>query len=263
MDTSFLAGWSESFLMPETHVITCGISLLTNTVRTIGPSSPIREEKLRALSNPRTLPEALSSLSAREREVLESEMLSLLREDPKKASAELNAFLSYLEEYPTEVKDVHLIVSDTDAGKLTATILDRYLTESGYNVSKYVVKGFGSENFQEALKELRDVVKSVADRSRNVVLNLTGGFKAEIAALSVLATESDLKAYYIHEAARRVVVLPTASQLKVRVTKWEKILAVLTVILSFPMDSLLGAPLFIIPEIAILVSALWIILRKA
>ncbi len=248
--------------MPETHVITCGISLLMNTVRSMSPTS-IGEEKLRALSNPRTLPEAMSSLSDREKEALESEMLSLLRKDPKRASAELNALLSYLEEYPTEVRDVHLIVSDTDAGKLTAAVLDKYLTENGYDVSKHVVKGFGSENFQEALGELRDVVKSIVDRSSDVVLNLTGGFKAEIAALSVLAAESGLKAYYIHEAARRVVILPTASQLKVRVTKWEKVLAVLSMLLSFPLDSVLGFPLFVPVELSILIPTIWIALRKA
>ncbi|MDK2373340.1 MAG: putative CRISPR-associated protein [Candidatus Korarchaeota archaeon] len=251
--------------MAETHVITCGISLLTNTIRSMRdePSPSIPEEKLRSLSNPKTLSHALGSLSSGERRALEEAMLSNLRRDPRRASAEMNAFLGYMDEYSSEVRDLHLLVSDTDAGKLVAKILDEYLTESGYNVSKHVVTGFGSEDFDAALKELREVVGSIVRRSGDVVLNLTGGFKAEIAALSVLAAESGLRTYYIHEAARKIVILPTASQLKVRVTKWEKALAILTTILSFPIDSLLGFPLFVLAEIAIFVPTLWIILKKA
>ncbi len=251
--------------MAETHVITCGISLLMNTIRSTEEDilSSIPEEKLRELSNPRSLSEALKSLTGDERRALEEAMLSNLRRDPRRASAEMNAFLGYINEYSTEVRDLHLLVSDTDAGKLVAKILDEYLTESGYNVSKHVVAGFGSEDFDAALKELKEVVGSIVGRSGDVVLNLTGGFKAEIAALSVLAAESGLRAYYIHEAAKKIVILPTASQLKVKVTKWEKALAILTAILSFPIDSLLGFPLFVVAEIAIFVPTLWIILKKA
>jgi len=250
--------------MPETHIITCGISLLTNTVRSLSNrESPIPREKLQGLSDTRRIQETLASLSREEREALEGAMLSLLRENPKMASAEMNALLSYAEEFNPSIESVHLISSDTEEGRLTASVLARYLTELGHEVHEHSVEGFGSEDFDRALIKLKERVRRIVERHHSVVLNLTGGFKAEIAALSVLAAESGLRAYYIHEAAKKVVILPTASQLKVRTTIWEKVLAVLMIILSIPMDSLLGFPLFILAEAAVLIPAIWIVLRRA
>ena len=189
-------------------------------------------------------------------------MVNLLEGNPRKASAEMNAFYGYLEEFGRGVEEVHLIVSDTEVGRFTANALMEYLERRGFNVSKHTVRGFGSEDFELALRNLRETVRSIVARSKEVVLNLTGGFKAEIAALSVLAAESGLRAYYIHESARRVAILPTASELKVKYTSWEKALGILTVLLSVPLDSLLGLPLFAVVEIALLVPAMWILLRK-
>lgn len=250
--------------MPETHIITCGISLLTNTVRSLSNrESPIPREKLQGLSDTRRIQETLASLSREEREALEGAMLSLLRENPKMASAEMNALLSYAEEFNPSIESVHLISSDTEEGRLTASVLARYLRELGHEVQEHTVEGFGSEDFDRALMRLKERVRRIVERHHSVVLNLTGGFKAEIAALSVLAAESGLRAYYIHEAAKKVVILPTASQLKVRTTIWEKALTVLMIILSIPMDSLLGFPLFILAEAAVLIPAIWIVLRRA
>lgn len=253
-------------MVRETHIITCGLSLLTNTVRSaLSREIPleIEESRLRSLANPREVEVTLRSLSDEEKEALERAMVNLLEGNPRKASAEMNAFYGYLEEFERGgVEEVHLIVSDTEAGRFTANALMEYLERRGFNVSKHTVRGFGSEDFELALRNLRETVRSIVVRSKEVVLNLTGGFKAEIAALSVLAAESGLRAYYIHESARRVAILPTASELKVKYTSWEKALGILTVLLSVPLDSLLGLPLFAVVEIALLVPAMWILLRK-
>ncbi len=251
--------------MRETHVITCGVSLLVNTARALKGKGILDDEKLNSLSNYAKMEEVLNSLSPEERKELKDQMLSFLRQDPRKASAEMNALLGYLKEaVGVEVEKVHLLVSDTQAGKITADALLSYLEEDmGIDTDRHVVQGFGSEDFKRALKNLTNTVRGVVKSSKNVVLNLTGGFKAEIAALSALAAESGLRAYYIHEKSKRVVMLPTAEELKVRVTRWEKIGGILALLLGLPYDSLLGSPAFIPITAALAVVTLWIMWTKA
>ncbi len=250
--------------MRETHVITCGVSLLVNTARSLKGKGILDDEKLDYLSNYAKMEEALNSLSQEEKRKLEDQMLSFLRQDPRRASAEMNALLGYLDEVVgAEVEKVHLLVSDTEAGKITANVLLRYLEEDqGIDTDRHVVQGFGSEDFRRALKNLTDTVRGIVKSSKNVVLNLTGGFKAEIAALSALAAESGLKAYYIHERSRKVVMLPTAEELKVRVTKWEKIGGILALLLGVPYDSILGSPIFIPITLALAAVTIWVMWTK-
>ena len=63
-------------------------------------------------------------------------------------------FFEYVDKYSRggEGSTPHNL-SDTGARKLVANIFNKYLTGSGYNASKHVVAGFGSEDFDAALKE--------------------------------------------------------------------------------------------------------------
>ncbi len=251
--------------MKETHVITCGVSLLVNTARSLKNGGVLKEDKLDALSNYARMEEALKSLSEGERRILEDRMFSFLKEDPRRASAEINALLGYLDKViGVEIEKAHLLVSDTLAGKVTANVLMKYLEEvMGIDADRHVVQGFGSEDFKGALKNLTDTVRDIVKKSKSVVLNLTGGFKAEIAALSALAAESGLRAYYIHERSREVVMLPTADELKVKITKWEKIGGILALLLGLPYDSILGSPAFIPVTLALAAATLWVMMTKA
>ncbi len=208
--------------------------------------------------------EALKGLADKEKKELEDWMYLYLKQEPRRASAEINALQGYLDEVVgVEVEKAHLLVSDTTAGKFVSNVLTRYLEEDmKIDVDRYVVKGFGSENFREALRNLVETVRDIVKRSENVVLNLTGGFKAEIAALSALAAESGLKAYYIHEKARKVVLLPTSEELKVRVTKWEKVSTLLALLLGLPLDSIVGFPAFVPITLSLLAVTIWVLLKK-
>ncbi|AKG38409.1 hypothetical protein MA03_02775 [Infirmifilum uzonense] len=106
------------------------------------------------------------------------------------------------------------------------------------------------------MRSARDVVR----RNKNVVLNLTAGFKAEIAAMAVLASESDLDQYYIHESSKMVVMLPKVFELKVRMTKWEKVASVLAVLLNIPF-SLNVAEISL--KLMITGALIWILWKKA
>ena len=141
-------------------------------------------------------------------------MASLLSEyiskNPRKASAELNALFGYLEKYEkglSSIEHMYLLSTDTKSGKLCARAVFSYL-ESVVGIGKVdyrVITGFGGWDFSIAVENLREEVKSIIKGKKNVLLNLTGGFKPEVAVLSVIAAESGLKAYYIHEASKNIV----------------------------------------------------------
>ncbi len=151
------------------------------------------------------------------------ELLRFIREDPKHASAELNAFLRYVDKAghsPPGDVGVHLIATDTDQCELAGTAIAEYLRSRGYSVTqdspervKYL--GVGEEVFEEGLANLVDAyfaaVRSVAAANPGVriYLNLTGGFKAEVSVLLLAAAVSGAAvAYYIHESFTDVVTVP-------------------------------------------------------
>lgn len=229
----------------EVHVITCGTSLLRNFARSL-TQNPLLEKHpdLKAkLEDPRVTEEFLKSLSDEDIAELKLELLKYLRSNPKTASAELNSLFSYIEQIkrrsPSElgevITEIHLFRSDTHAGKVVADVLNDYLHSLGVNVNVHSVEGFGSEDFGRAVMNLVRSAREVVKRGKRVVFNLTAGFKAETAVMAVLASESDIDQYYIHETSRNVVLLPKASELKIRMTRWEKIASVLAALINFPL----------------------------
>ena len=256
----------------EVHAITCGISLLTNAARSHLAGEfdlGIPDEVARGIANPRKTEEALSSLGPDKRQGLRERLLKYAETDPRRASAELNALAGYLQtrgldlERASElIAEVLLLASDTVSGSLAAGALADFLRERGLVVSVHSIRGFQSGDYDLALGNLKATVQSLVERHGDVLLNLTGGFKAEVAALSVLAAESGLRAYYIHESSREVVFLPTGPELKVRTTKEEKLLALLTVLLAVPFDSILGFPWFLIPTASLAFAAAWLAVKR-
>ena len=264
----FVEPRADLSMQKEVHVITCGASLLRNFARNLTQSSllckyPDLKEKL---EDPNVSEGFLKSLSGDEKIALKGEMLKYLERNPKAASAELNSLLSYVEQVKGTskleevVSEVHIFRSDTEAGKIVADVLQDYLHSLGANVSIHTVAGFGTGDFSSAVKNLVRSARDVVRRNKNVVLNLTAGFKAETAAMAVLASESDLDQYYIHESSKKVVMLPKASELKVRMTKWEKVAGVLAVLLNIPF-SLNVAEISL--KLMITGALIWILWKKA
>jgi len=90
----------------------------------------------------------LREFNLEDKHTLKLEMLSYLRQNPKRASVEVNSLFSYIEEgagmsrIKELVEEIHLIVSDTESGRMVADVLKEYL--ESLNVSTYIVPGFGS-----------------------------------------------------------------------------------------------------------------------
>ncbi len=80
-----------------------------------------------------------------------------------------------------DVERVYLMSTDMPHGKLCARVVESYLDElAGRDIAEVMtVVGFGTKDFQEALKNLTQKVKVIVegDRRSEVLLNLTGGLR--------------------------------------------------------------------------------------
>jgi len=184
------------------HILTVGISLLTNFARERGWSPEAALKKHQA-------------------------MAEYLRAEPAKASAELNSLESrtgfLLGKAPG--LNVTLVFTATGMGKTTTSLLEKELKHRKVTVHKLPVRGFdapardltpefAASAAAAALSELRERVTDHIARLRraqpalSIQLNCTGGFKAECAVLYELGRALRLPVYYLHETFKVAVELP-------------------------------------------------------
>lgn len=186
----------------EHHIVTVGISLLTNFARDRGlkPEDALRQHKA---------------------------MLDYLRTDPRKASAEINSLDSRTGFLAGKTSGlaVTLVFTTTPPGKCVASLLEKELKARKVAVHKLPVRGvdapaqdftldFAAREAAAALADLRKhVVEHIARLQRatpppRIELNATGGYKAECAILYELGRTLRLPVYYLHETFKVAVELP-------------------------------------------------------
>lgn len=188
--------------MKSHHLLTVGISLLTNFARE------------------RNLPvgEALKHHKA---------IAEFLRADPRKACAEINSLDSrtgFLDGKACELA-VTLVFTTTEKGKLCAALIEKELKRCKVAVHRLPVRGadapardftpaFAERECRDSLKDLRLRVTDHLARLRraqpdlDLQLNCTGGFKSECAVLYELGRALRLPVYYLHETFKVSVELP-------------------------------------------------------
>lgn len=189
----------------EHHILTVGVSLLQNFARS------------------RTPPLDLAAALKHHHEVRE-----FLRRDPRAASAEINSLhlrTGFLDPECRKELGVTLVYTHTKEGKCACSLLEKFLKNRGVHVDKIPVKGFDNptRDFHpavaqrealEALSQMRDrLIRHIArlrNRSRKaeIQINVTGGYKAEVAVLYELGRALRLPVYYLHESFRTCVTLP-------------------------------------------------------
>jgi putative CRISPR-associated protein (TIGR02619 family) len=174
------------------HILMIGTSILTN--RGWQRGDPIPENK-----------EAIEGVTA----------------DPRRASAELNALLPYLDR--GQCDRVHLIATDTPEGQYCRDVVGLYLRGRNIETQRGVEPDLlpaESGDPYAAAAYLRDRVFRVAitahKRGDRVFLNMTGGLKAEVVVASVSATlltlcDVPVTAYYMHQSMPDPIELPIAS----------------------------------------------------
>lgn len=189
--------------MEQLHVITVGISLLTNF------------ERAQGLDRAHSLKKA-------------SYLDKFLANNPRAASAELNALLGLLgnERELGRNIGVSLVYTETRESKLCAAVLKRYLTKQGVRVTGLKLRGIerpavAGEDLAErrklaerGLEEFRNKVAEHVSKLRRqnpllkIFFNATGGFKAEVAILYALGKTLGIPVYYLHETYKCVIDLP-------------------------------------------------------
>lgn len=129
-----------------------------------------------------------------------------------KASAETN---NLARSRMSSMDWVVLVHSDTDDGAICAAALGRYLERKVKKVSTERVMGLSddAQGFEQGLKNLLGVANTAVHRAQDAnyspVFCITGGFKAQMAVLSLYAAMSGIPAYYVHERFSDIIELPS------------------------------------------------------
>jgi putative CRISPR-associated protein (TIGR02619 family) len=131
--------------------------------------------------------------------------------DPEKASAETNS-LSRLLQTDDRIGFLH---SQTDDGKRCAETLRRHYEGEGYVADlrevpdlTYTESRFKMRGLRSLVATLIDLIRNERKQGREVLVNATGGFKAEIAYATLVGLLFDVPVYYIHEVFRDIIEMP-------------------------------------------------------
>lgn len=132
--------------------------------------------------------------------------------------AEINSIASLIDEaYIDSAQNLYFIVSDTDDGEKAGEILKGFFEDNpfGLEFNKVEVVKINDLNDKnpEAFKKqgLRNLVKTLAriykDHNGNILINATGGYKAQIAIASVFGQAFKVPVYYRFEAFNKIIQL--------------------------------------------------------
>jgi len=144
---------------------------------------------------------------------------SLKTGNPRQRSAELNALLPFVER--GECTRVHLIPTATPESRACGRALKHFLQGRGVQTTgaeardllpATLVGPADQEQFNSGIRKFREVVFRAASRARKagalVMMNATGGLKAEVVIAALVAAQLNIPAYYIYESMAAPVFLP-------------------------------------------------------
>jgi putative CRISPR-associated protein (TIGR02619 family) len=130
---------------------------------------------------------------------------------PEKVSAETNSLSRLLREGDRAI----FLHSHTKEGKRCAETLRRHYAGEGYKADlrevsdlTYTESRFKMRGLRSLVATLIDLIRSERRQKREVLVNATGGFKAEIAYATLVGLLFDVPVYYIHEAFHDIIEMP-------------------------------------------------------
>jgi len=129
----------------------------------------------------------------------------------EKASAETNSLKRLL-----KVNDkIVFLHSDTREGEIAAEALSEFYKGKGYNAEVRVIPSLRYDEKQFAMRGLRSFVTQLVEciqdnrkAQREVIINATGGFKAEFGYALLVGLLFKVPVYYIHEKFPEIISLP-------------------------------------------------------
>jgi len=133
------------------------------------------------------------------------------------ASAEIKSLIKLQEELKEDF-DIYLLHSDTALGRLAAEIIKDNISlyeECGLKISKvdiHPIENLQIQNRQKFIKGMQELINNIYKISQNywgnVVINITGGYKATIPYLTILAQVNQCPIYYIFENTDALIQIP-------------------------------------------------------
>lgn len=190
--------------MNELHMVTVGVSLLSNFSRET--DIPVADAKKHS-----------------------DKLKAFLKKNPTAACAEINSLqlrCGILDKRKAK-PDIALVVSHNAEGQCAAGIIAAFLKrECGIQVVKLQMSAPDlaaradadpdevNRKTREALLAMRDKVQKHVEKIRkqhpnaNILFNMTGGYKAEVAVLYELGRFLRVPVYYLHESYKMPVELP-------------------------------------------------------
>jgi putative CRISPR-associated protein (TIGR02619 family) len=136
----------------------------------------------------------------------------LRHEDAKEVSAETNALHRLGLQSDDRIVFLH---SATEKSAVCAEFLSRHYAGTVDSISTREIQDLSYEEGKFKLRGLRSLVGTLTElieeaqgEDREVLINATGGFKAEIAFATLVGLLFDVPVYYIHERFRDIVEMP-------------------------------------------------------
>ncbi|RLF08626.1 MAG: hypothetical protein DRJ64_00580 [Thermoprotei archaeon] len=144
-------------------------------------------------------------------------ILKFIKENNYSASAEIKSILKISSEIDDEI-EVRLLASDSVASVLAAEILSGNNFDGGkliFDRDKDTIKGlvvddgrlFEKEGMPNLIERIENICGGYYE---NVVINMTGGFKATIPYLTIMGQVNNIPLYYIFEETEELIKIPQA-----------------------------------------------------
>lgn len=155
---------------------------------------------------------AARKLKKHQDELTDEELANFLRmTEPEQASAETNS-LSRLSQKEDRII---FLYSDTPEGERCARLLSKYYERQNHSVKLQCIPDLNYQQSRFKLRGLRSLVAVLCEliqreqeSQREVLINATGGFKAEIAYATLVGLLFRIPVYYIHERFKDIVDMP-------------------------------------------------------
>ena len=194
--------------MINTVLCTTGTSLIEGNLRNINNLKINRPDNIESIE--RFFKESNWTLLAKE----------LLKLEPTNriCGAEINTIAETNNKSWISLDNLVLLVSDTEAGRNTGTLIKKYFELSDKfdfkNIDFKVIEHLQDENPKDfKTKGLRNLVRTIGEYVQrygrdSIVIDATGGYKAQIAIAVIVGQALDIPVLYKHERFSEVIDFP-------------------------------------------------------
>nr|BAL52682.1 CRISPR-associated protein APE2256 family [uncultured prokaryote] len=142
--------------------------------------------------------------------------LKKLPPSDKALGAEINSNHSIVQKGYLDPRKLYLCVSDTPEGEATGSILQHYYRDLFLAVEVVKIVGLQAEDpkrfrnhgLRSLVRAISDIVKGARHHGQSVIINATGGFKAQISFAGLIGQVLEIPVFYMFETFAEVIELP-------------------------------------------------------